>query len=152
MTRYVAAVILVLVFFVSLGRATAEQRMSKERARPIGEAFTVHGRLGVYNGTPSCRVWVVGTKRILGIRETETECPIPFELLQILKEDINDRWVYGDFTVVPLTKYREGTMQIVTLETAKKLVVTTRKGRLLRKVENVTGTETAEPLRASDRQ
>lgn len=151
MTR-IKVLLLVFVFLGILQCATAKQALSEERTRLVGEAFEIHGRLGVYNGTPSCRIWVVGTRKVLGIRETETECPIPPKLLQILREDINDRWIYGDFTIVPLTEPQEGVMQVVTLMTAKNIVVTTREGLFLKKVRGMVGIGTAEPLLAPDRQ
>jgi len=75
--------------------------------------------------------------RILGIHEAEQECPIPPDLHQILKEDINDRLIYADFVVSPLTEYREGVMQIVSVESAENVVVTKRDMRFLKRLTGV---------------
>jgi hypothetical protein len=37
------------------------------------ERLTVHGRLMYCNGNPSCRIWIVGTKRLLGMQESGEE-------------------------------------------------------------------------------
>ena len=99
------------------------------------ESMCVHGRLSVYNGNPSCRIWIVGTKRILGIHEFEEECPIPEELHQVLAEDIDNRLIYADFVVQPLTERKDGVMQMVRFESAENIVVTTRDRQFLRKID-----------------
>lgn len=130
-----------LVFFIMVLGVTqyagAQQVIHERRYEPVGEPFRVHGRLSVYNGNPSCRIWIVGTKRILGIHETEEECPILPDLLQILKEDINDRLIYADFVATPLIEYREGVMQIVRVESAENVVVTKRDMRFLKRLPGV---------------
>ena len=130
--------LLFLVMSLGLAQyAAPQQAITEIQNEPVGEPFRVHGRLSVYNGTPSCRIWIVGTNRILGIREAEQECPIPPDLHQILKEDINDRLIYADFVVSPLTEYREGIMQIVSVESAENVVVTKRDMRFLKPLTGV---------------
>jgi hypothetical protein len=130
-----------LVFFILvLGvtqYAAAQQAIPETRYEPVGEAFRVHGRLSVYNGNPSCRIWIVGTNRILGIREIEEKALIPPGLLRILKEDINDRLIYADFVVSPLTEYKEGVMQIVRVESAENVVITNRDLHFLMRLTGV---------------
>lgn len=84
------------------------------------DAFTVHGRLNYWNGNPSRRIWIIGTKRVLGIRE---ECPIPDYLQNKLSFDVD---IYGDFLVCPLTKYEPGVMQIVRIKSASHVVIRKR--------------------------
>jgi predicted AlkP superfamily pyrophosphatase or phosphodiesterase len=115
----------------------AQQPMQKTRCEPVGDSFRVHGRLSVYIGNPSCRIWVIGTNRILGIREVEEECLIPPSLSQILHEEINNRLIFADFIVSPLTEYKEGVMQSVRIESAENVVVTERDMRFLRRVSGV---------------
>jgi hypothetical protein len=129
--------LIVIMLFVATQYANAQQAIDKTRSEPVGKPFLVHGRLSVYNGNPSCRIWIVGTKRILGIHEVEEEWLIPSDLLQILKENLNDRCIYADFLVLPLTEYREGVMQIVRFESAENVVVTDRHGHFLRKVSGI---------------
>jgi hypothetical protein len=115
----------------------AQQAIHETQYESVGEAFRVHGRLSVYNGNPSCRIWIIGTNRILGMHETQEECSIPSVLFQILKEDINDRLIYADFVVSPLTEYKEGVMQIVRVEFAENVVVTKRDMRFLKRMTGV---------------
>ena len=117
--------VLFLVAFIGQVSTAAE-------IKPVNEPIRVHGRLSVYNGNPSCRIWIVGSNRVLGIRETDKECPIPPELDKILMEDINDRAIFADFIVTRLTEYKAGVMQIVRIESAENIVVTNRKEHFLR--------------------
>ena len=130
-----------LVFFIILlsltQYATAQQTLHEKRYEPVGQPFRVHGCLSVYNGNPSCRIWIVGTKRILGIHEAEEECPIHPDLFQILKENINDRLIYANFIVSPLTEYREGVMQIVRVESEENVIVTKRDMHFLKRLTGV---------------
>jgi hypothetical protein len=80
------------------------------------EAFTIHGRLAYYNGNPTVRIWIIGTKRILGVEE----CPLP----DSIENKLNFKnAIYGDFVVCPLTKYEPGVMQIVKVKSASHLVI-----------------------------
>jgi hypothetical protein len=139
--------IVAMLLFGAVQCAAAQEGPDKAATK----SFRVHGRLSVYNGSPSCRIWIVGTKRILGIHEAEKECPIPAPLSQVLEENLNDRTVYADFTVVPLTKAREGVMQIVTLKSAENTVVAARDGRFLKRIGGVIEGKDAEPAGAPDR-
>jgi len=79
---------------------------------------TIHGRLFISNGTPSMRIWPVGTNRILGVTPSENEI-VP----EIIKQHVNfNTRLYGDFEVCPFTKEKPGEMQIVCVEAASKLV------------------------------
>jgi hypothetical protein len=40
-----------------------------------GRCFTLRGRLSLYNGTPSRRIWPVGSDRLLGISEGRFALP-----------------------------------------------------------------------------
>jgi hypothetical protein len=131
-----------LLFFIMLVGVTqyaAAQQAVNERKQyePVGEPFRVYGRLSVYCGNPSCRIWIVGTNRILGIREIEEKPLIPPGLHRILKEDINDRLIYADFVVSPLTRYKEGVMQMVKVESAENVVVTTHDMRFLKRLTGI---------------
>lgn len=90
-------------------------------ARINAPRLTVHGRLTFYNGTPSWRIWVVGTKRLLGVRQSGNEVPdVPKELLNLISPD---RDVFADFTVEPLTRDEPGTMRFVRVVSVSKIVV-----------------------------
>lgn len=78
----------------------------------IGACFMVHGRLSIWNGAPSLRIWRTGTKRILGVQN------------EILPERVANRMDFGveatgDFEVCPFTRERPGEMQMVCVESAE---------------------------------
>jgi hypothetical protein len=80
---------------------------------------TVHGRLSFSNGAPSTRIWVVGTKRVLGVTG-RMEASLPEYLLNQLTWDT---FLYGDYWVCPLYKApREGHMELVCIHTWRNLV------------------------------
>jgi hypothetical protein len=110
------------VFLVGLYPARAEQ---------TNQTLTVHGRLCYYNGNPSCRIWIVGSKRLLGVREARDEvADMPKELHDLMSWD---REIFADFVVEPLTPYEEGVMQTVRVMSASKIVVTEKGKIILRK-------------------
>ena len=101
------------------------------RGVETGQTLAVHGRLSFYNGNPSCRIWIVGTKHLLGIRESGDEVvDMPKQLRDLMA---GDREIFGDFVVEPLTPYRQGEMQTVRVVSASKIVVTERDKVILRK-------------------
>ncbi|MGH7976253.1 MAG: hypothetical protein ACREC8_06285 [Limisphaerales bacterium] len=100
-------------------------------AEQTNQTLTVHGRLCIYNGTPSYRIWVVGTKRLLGVDQSSDEVPVmPNKLHDLI---LGDREVFGDFVVEPLTPYKEGEMQMVRVVSASKIVVTEKDKIVLKK-------------------
>src|SRR5262245_48301115 len=66
--RVILIALLLLVVTASVSaRLFPQGRSCRARSDVAGKCFTVHGRLSVYNGTPSIRLWPIGTKRLLGI-------------------------------------------------------------------------------------
>ena len=123
---------LLLLSFGVLAQSPAKHGAKSCRDRPdlVGRCFAVHGRLSVYNGNPTIRLWRIGTKRILGVRDPEEASgvpgppPIPASIRGKLDFDKN---VYGDFLVCPLTRSEPGRMQIICIESGKNLIVSERK-------------------------
>ncbi len=111
--------IAISLFFSLLLISEAYQSDSAED----GECFTVHGRLSIYNGTPSYRIWIVGTKRLLGVAERDEVPDMPDNLLRMVRIDAD---VYGDFSVCPVTKYKLGEMQIVSIKSESNVLVKKR--------------------------
>jgi prevent-host-death family protein len=107
----------VLLLICGNGRPEASGD-SKNKDAP----FEIHGRLSIYNGNPTFRIWIIGTNRILGIPGGDLE---PADMPEKLEKLFTDTGiiVYGDFTVTPLTEYKPGVMQFVRIELAKNLVV-----------------------------
>ena len=91
-----------------------------------GKCFNVHGRLSVYNGTPSIRLWPLGSKRLLGVLDPNdvSSAPGPTVLPDDIKLKLDwNKDVFGDFLVCPLSKGQPGRMQTICLESGKHLTV-----------------------------
>lgn len=82
----------------------------------IGACFTSRGRLSVWNGAPSLRIWRVGTKRILGV---EDDHPLPENLAKQMDFGVE---AWGDFELCPFTREHPGVMQMVCVESAAHLI------------------------------
>jgi len=109
-------------------RSPLPQPADECRARPdlVGKCFNVRGRLSVYNGTPSIRLWPLGTKRLLGVIDPRDPSAVPGRdtIPESIASKLNfDKDVFGDFLVCPLTRARPGRMQTVCIESGKDLVV-----------------------------
>ena len=85
----------------------------------VGECFLVHGRIRLYNGTPGIRIWIIGTKRLLGVIPSENEI-MPQKVSKHIADGTD---IFGDFVVCPFTKQKEGHMQMVCIESASNLVI-----------------------------
>jgi hypothetical protein len=101
-------------------------RQCKHNTELVGQCFQIHGRAFTSNGTPDLRIWEVGTKRILGVtahaQADDADDPIaPSKLLAAL--GTGEHFVFGDFEVCPFTPEREGSMQMVCVEQADKLII-----------------------------
>lgn len=103
--------------------SASKKPVCKGNPEVVGECFTVHGRLFASNGTPSIRIWRVGTKRILGVTDGGgPETPgIPDNLSKRFRAFENQ--IYGDFAVCPFSKEKPGEMRSVCIESASHLVV-----------------------------
>jgi hypothetical protein len=124
-TRILAFLLLAMTLASSVSSATSAEQTNKT------ERLTVHGRLTYYNGNPSSRIWIVGTKRLLGIRESGDEVAnMPKALRDLMSWD---REIFADFVVEPLTPYKRGVMQMVRVVSASKIVVTEKGNVVLRK-------------------
>jgi hypothetical protein len=88
-------------------------------AQPSEPCFKHHGRLSSQNGIAQM-IWVVGTKRILRVQDTD----LPSVLNQYLElTSPNHSYIYGDFTLCPLAPDKPGHMRPVCVNGAEKLVV-----------------------------
>lgn len=92
---------------VVLDASDTETSSCRNDSRAIAACFQVHGRLSNWNGNPTRRIWIIGTKRMLGLREG-TELPVA---LQKSLSDF-DHEVYGDFEFCPFTPAKSGVMQV----------------------------------------
>ena len=82
--------------------------------RLSGPCFKVRGRLSLWNGAPSVRIWVVGTKRILGVSEgrftPDHYALLPAPLPQTLDWETD---YFGSYAVCPFEPDTRGTMRLV---------------------------------------
>lgn len=78
----------------------------------VAKCFVVRGRLRFYNGSPSARIWKIGTPRMLGIPDEV----LPGQL--DLRMNDFDTAAFGDFYLCPFTRERPGVMQFVCIASA----------------------------------
>ena len=114
MHRYL---LLAALFMFGPVRAVPQHQSGSPNQRPdsLGPCRTVHGRLGRVNGAVLYKLWVVGTKRIMGIDT------VPGWLGSTMtRQHVK---VFADFVICPLTPLRPGEMQLVTVDTAMHVVL-----------------------------
>ena len=102
----------------------------RARSDLVGKCFVVHGRLSVYNGTPSIRLWPVGSKRLLGVLDPEDISAVPGRntIPASIESKLDfDKDVFGDFLVCAIDRSRPGRMQTVCIASGKNLFVRTHK-------------------------
>ena len=110
------------------GTANSEEQAKKgtckEHPMLSGPCYKVRGRMSLSNGTPSVRIWPVGTKRILGISEgrfyLEEYANIPEELVRQLTWD---NAIFADFTLCPFTDDKPSVMRLVCVESAENVEI-----------------------------
>jgi len=120
------------------GTAIGDQRLPcKGSPNIMGECFTVHGRVGAYNGIPM-RMWVVGTHRMLNVVEAtelnddeNSAIPASVGTLMALGRP-QEIVVFGDYEVCPLEKDQPGRMRAVCIESASNLVAAKWNGTVVR--------------------
>jgi hypothetical protein len=86
----------------------------------VGPCYTVHGRLSGSNGAFAYKIWIVGTHRLLGV-DLSAGCVLPKALDDAV--GAQEREVFADFVVRPLTPDRPGEMRRVCVASAARLVV-----------------------------
>ena len=107
-----------------MGIANSQQgHACKGNPKVVDQCFEIHGRVRVVNGAGTV-IWRIGTDRKL---EVEYEELVPDNFSKAMykgkTEDIYSRDMFGDFEVCPLTKSKEGEMQMVCVESASHLVI-----------------------------
>lgn len=106
----------------------SESPLKPCRAQPslVGKCFVVRGRLSLYNGAPTIRLWRAGTRRMLGVSSSYAQdgySSIPEELEKKLGWETE---VWGDFLVCPFTPRRPKEMQMICIESGKNISVRKR--------------------------
>jgi hypothetical protein len=124
--QLISTVALLLIFLTARGTAEekAEKKSCKEHPMLSGPCFNIRGRMFFSNGTPSVRIWPVGTNRILGISEgrfyLEGYANVPDELVGQLSWETA---MYADFTVCPFTNDEPGVMRLICVEFAENVSI-----------------------------
>jgi hypothetical protein len=109
---------------VSSGEQKPPKKSCKEHPKLSGSCFKVRGRMSFSNGTPSIRIWPIGTNRMFGISEGQYYLEgyenVPEELIHQIS------WgnaMYADFTLCPFTDDKLGKMRRVCVETAENISI-----------------------------
>lgn len=94
----------------------------KNNPAVVSACYSLRGRIAAYNGTPSLRIWPVGSARLLGVQPSENE---------IMPKNIRgkvsfEQSVYANFEVCPFTQPRPKVMQLVCIESAANIEVQPR--------------------------
>lgn len=141
----ILALALCAVVAQAIPQTTAKRKIPCKTPDIAASCYWTHGRLSVYNGNPTWRLWKIGTKRILAILsgpnsqghdvEDSLHPELPPNLERIYDADYERRvarkeWdaefpqsAFGDFEVCPLEPERKGKMQAVCVESARNIVL-----------------------------
>jgi hypothetical protein len=121
------ALLVVCLTGISSGEEQGGKKPCREHPMLSGPCYRVRGRMSLYNGTPSVRIWPVGTRRMLGVSESrfylEGYANLPPDLVRQLTWD---NAIFADFTVCPFAGDRPGRMRFVCVESAEKVEVRER--------------------------
>jgi hypothetical protein len=133
--RYVLIVALGLcgVATQALPQATAKRKTPCKTPEIAASCYWTHGRLGVFNGNPSFRVWRIGTTKIVGIHSgpdarrrdpADGEHPeFPSNIERLVDGLVNGHRIFADFEICPFAPERRGEMQFGCIEAAKNILV-----------------------------
>jgi hypothetical protein len=83
----------------------------------------VRGRFNLWNGSSVRRIWILGTHRIVALRDADADLPEPVEqYLEQAPHYLRKRdGLFGDFRVCALEPLRPGLMQHVRLAAVRNL-------------------------------
>lgn len=110
-----------------------KRKIQCKTAENAKTCYWTRGRLSLYNGTPSLRLWKIGTHRLLGIYSGPGAGPFDDGVADdqegvelpatLMKHDFTKSSVFGEFEVCPLAPEKEGRMQPSCIECVKGIVV-----------------------------
>ena len=88
-----------------------------------GDCRWVHGRYAIYNGSSLRRIWIIGTRRIVALRDEDAAVPPEIERYQhgFASYGSFEDALFGDFFVCALEGSRPVRMQHVRLERTRNL-------------------------------
>jgi hypothetical protein len=108
--KFVVACLVLLTGVHGIANAQVPSYVCEKNPEIVGSCFNIQGLLYYANGTPSARIWPVGTRRILGINNDK----LPKDLENKM-HDFDDQ-LRGEFRVCPLTREQAGHMRFVCIE------------------------------------
>jgi hypothetical protein len=119
--------------------SSAEKRTITCKTPEIAAScYWTHGRLAVYNGSVSWRLWKIGTHNLLGIYSGPAAMPTRFDTLdsespqlpknletifESVQNPVYEIAAFADFEVCPLERHTPGHMQAACIESAKHIFV-----------------------------
>jgi hypothetical protein len=115
-----ASVLALLLGVAGIASAQEQSPACQRRSEVVASCFTVRGRLSYWNGSPSARIWRVGTHRMLGVHRDE----LPKEI--VARMSGFDTELLGDFEVCPFRHERPGHMQFICVESWRNIKVRPR--------------------------
>lgn len=133
--RYALIIALALCAVAARGipQAAPKRKIPCKTPENAASCYWTHGRLSIYNGNPSLRVWKIGTKHLLGIysgsltfppRTSEvSESPELPPNLETLDGAFDGGEIFADFQVCPLRPEHPHQMQPACIESAKNTFV-----------------------------
>lgn len=101
------------------GSAVTAASQCAAQATLVEECREIHGRLQATNGSPGVRIWVIGTRRVLGVAGREGRELLPSSLrVRVNSETV----IYGDYRVCPVTREHPRAMQMVCVDAGRRLI------------------------------
>jgi hypothetical protein len=102
--------------------AAGDVPQCKGSPKVVGDCLTVYGKLSVYSGKPSIRIWPIGTKKLYGVEDTDGDPEtvyLPPNLRKALES--SPRELNGKYQMCPLDVERDNRLTPVCLESASQL-------------------------------
>jgi hypothetical protein len=115
----VCIILMTVISGVAMAGTIHSDKGCKTNPEVVGSCFTIHGKIFTSNGTPSVRIWKVGTNRVLGVLPSENEI-----MPSVIKSKLNfETQIFGDYLVCPFTIEKKGHMQMVCIESVQNLSI-----------------------------
>jgi hypothetical protein len=104
-----------LALFVSASPST--------RPAERGKCAWIHGRYAIYNGSGLRRMWVIGTRHMLALRDDDRDVPLEIDRYSTghTEHDGMKDALFGNFRVCALERSRLGHTQYVRITQTKNL-------------------------------
>jgi hypothetical protein len=129
----VAALVVLASWAQAYPQAASKREVPCKTPENAASCYWTHGRLGVYDGNPSFRVWRIGTTRIVGIHsgpDAQRRDPLdgehpefPPNIRKVAGGLAEGHRIFADFEICPFVPERPREMQFGCIESAKNIVV-----------------------------